>query len=137
MKEKLYYPLWRFWYNYNPKQLYRSARYFIQRGNRGWSDRDWWSTHDYLTDIIPPMLRKQATHGIGYPGVLPYDTPKKWSKILLEAADDIEAYRKHDELDFPNTKEEQEQYFINGEKAYKRTQKGMHFVAENFGHLWD
>lgn len=135
--EKAYYPVYRFWDKYNPKQLCREAVYIKQRVNRGWSDKDWWSMDYYLRDIIPPMLRKYAKDGVGYPGVGPYDTPKKWEKALLKAADDIEAWHKHKEKNFPKTKKAQDKYFEDSKKAQERTKRGISFVANNFLNLWD
>lgn len=139
--QKIYYPCYRFYYEYNPKQLYREAKYFIQRGKRGWSDRDWWGTNYYLKDVIPPMLRKQANDGVGYPGILPYDTANKWEKALLKAADDIEAFFIFEEKPLPknfkNSEKARDKYYASSKKAQERTKSGMHFVAENFLNLWD
>lgn len=136
-KKKVYYPVYRFWDKYNPRQLAREAVYIKQRITRGWSDRDWWSMDYYLKDVIPAMLRKYAKDGNGYPGTHAYDTPEKWSAALLKAADDIEAWYIHDEKDFPSDKAEQEQYFEESKAAQDRTRRGMQFVADNFLSLWD
>lgn len=138
MKEKIWYPIYRFWDDYSPKQLYRKAKYFYQRGRRGWSDRDWWSTDYYLKSVIPAMLRKYAKDGISYPGRYPFETAESWHKALLKAADDIEAYYIFDEKDHDlSTKEAIEQYHVESQAAQKRTQEGMQFVTDNFLSLWD
>lgn len=134
--EKIYYPCWRFVNKFNPRDRSNDVRHFIQRGRRGWADPDWWSVDYYLVTIIPPMLRK-LSEGVSYPGVGEYDTPDKWSKACVEAADDIEAFYKHEELSFPDTKEEQDKYFNDKKEAIVRTQKGIRFVADNFFDLWD
>jgi hypothetical protein len=64
-----YYVLYRFFkYNPwgNPRQAYREVRYFIQRGRRGWSDRDVWSLDHYLSGWLPDALRqlKATKHGV-------------------------------------------------------------------------
>lgn len=49
-----------------PFEWYRKCKWFIQRGSRGWSDRDVWSIDYFLCDIMPPMLQrlKETKHGI-------------------------------------------------------------------------
>lgn len=120
----------------NPKTWYYETKYFIQRGRRGWSDRDWWNADYYLTRTIPPMLRKLAV-GNSYPGLPPYDTAKKWAKACNKAADDIEAFSEHEKLDFPKKKKAQKKYFDDSLAAQKRTRLGMKWVADNFLSLWD
>lgn len=50
-----------------PSTWYYEARYFIQRGRRGWSDRDVWSLDHYLAKVIAGSvahLQKSPTKGI-------------------------------------------------------------------------
>jgi len=49
-----------------PLDAYRHAEAFIQRGYRGWADRDAWSLDDYLDSFMPDALRrlKETKHGI-------------------------------------------------------------------------
>lgn len=134
--QKIYYPCYRFANRFNLKDRYRDVKWFILRGKNGWATPDAWSADYYLYKIIPPMLR-QIADGMSYPGLPPYDTPKKWSKALLGAADDIEAYYLHDEAPFPTDKKGQTKYFADRQKAIKRTEQGIQFVADNFFDLWD
>jgi hypothetical protein len=50
----------------NPCQMYRDIRWFIQRGRRGWSDRDTWSLDHYLSSWMPEALRhlKETKQGV-------------------------------------------------------------------------
>lgn len=129
----------------NPREWILLYRWRKQRADRGWSDRDWWSMDYFLKDIIPPMLRKYAKEGGGIPTSLDKSyTDKqfqaaidKWHKDLLKAADDIEAYYKHEELPFPKSRAARDKYFANSRVAEKRTKDGMKFVANNFLSLWD
>jgi len=70
-------------YLYQPHKyliaLYDHVRYFIQRGYRGYSDRDVWSIDYYLNSWMPQALEqlKRTTHGhpIGM-------TKKQWEHRL-------------------------------------------------------
>src|SRR3972149_2096252 len=42
-------------------------KYFIQRGIRGWSNRDSWSIDWYLTSILVPILKKLKENKHGHP----------------------------------------------------------------------
>ena len=43
----------------------RNIKYFIQRGIRGWSDRDLWCMHAYLTDVVLTMLVEYKAYNTG------------------------------------------------------------------------
>lgn len=49
-----------------PFDFYLETKWFIQRGIRGYSDRDCWGIDYYLADIMPKMIRelKKNKHGI-------------------------------------------------------------------------
>jgi hypothetical protein len=61
-----YYPLYRLVKYHNPAQLCREVKWFLQRGKKGWSDRDIWSLDNYLSGWLPDALRrlKETKHGI-------------------------------------------------------------------------
>ena len=54
---------------------------FIQRGNRGYSDSDWWVFYVYLATVISSGLDKLANEGHGYPSHM---TPQEWSDTLIK-----------------------------------------------------
>jgi hypothetical protein len=62
----IYYPLYRAWRDYNPAQLCREVKWFLQRGRKGWADCDIWSLDNYLSCWLPDALRrlKETKHGI-------------------------------------------------------------------------
>ena len=148
--EKIYFPCLRFGRKFNPKDRYRDVKHFIQRGRRGYDDTTWWNIDHHLDKILPPMLRKLAKDGIGFHPLEDTDyekmqinddnwraEAKRWENALLKAANDIEAYYKHDEKDFPKTKKAQEKYIRDRQASIEHTKEGMHFVAEHFLSLWD
>lgn len=66
----IYYVFYRFfrWSSWSsPKRLYREAKWFIQRGRRGWADCDTWSLDDYLSGWLPGALRHLKEHKHGVP----------------------------------------------------------------------
>lgn len=71
--KEAYYAVWRF-FKYspwgNPRQTYSGIKWFIQRGRRGWSDRDVWSLDHYLTSWLPAALRKLKADKHGVPSAM-------------------------------------------------------------------
>ena len=53
-----------------PGDLYRELKWFIQRGKRGWSDRDGWSIDWHLSEILPAMLKNLKEYHYGVCGGL-------------------------------------------------------------------
>lgn len=114
-------------YLYQPHKyladLFREAKYFIQRGYRGYSDRDVWSIDWFLTTIMPPILRrlKKTTHG--------YPTPnmgmKRWQKKLEKMAQTFEVARRIQEYDKDSL------------KLQKEFNRGMQDFVKYFFNLWD
>ena len=50
------------------EDFFLEIKWFIQRGQRGWSDRDSWSIDWWLSEIMPSILikLKNSKAGIGY-----------------------------------------------------------------------
>lgn len=46
--QRTFWPIWRLWDSSKPRTLYMEAKYFIQRGRRGYSDRDLWNLNDHI-----------------------------------------------------------------------------------------
>lgn len=134
----------------NPKQWYREAKFFAQRGVRGYSDRDTWNLDGYLVSVIAGGCRELAKNAHGCPGTLGHtgktdengmpemDVDKgveEWQQILEDIALGFEAFRKlqwddeFDDIPHPDSqraKDYQKQY----EKATK-------LFKRYFGNLWD
>jgi len=57
-----------YWFSYNnPASLYREIKWFMQRGIRGYSDRDGWSLRYYLSKIISSSVNHLYLYGNGIP----------------------------------------------------------------------
>lgn len=83
------------WYRFlrsgrDVRDVPRRIRWFIQRGRRGYSDRDLWSLDHYLLSWLPEALDtfKERTHG--YPEGI---TSEEWDEILTKIADDLREAR--------------------------------------------
>lgn len=144
--QKIYYPCYRFVNKFNPKDRGRDIRHFIQRGRRGYDETTWYWLDEYLVDIIPPQLRKLGSDkATGYPSDIPENYTddqldglvEAWHQELLKAADDIEALYKHEQLDFPKTKEARDKYFADRKIAEERTKQGFLWVSSHIFSLWD
>lgn len=102
-EDYIYYPLLRLWRDYNPRQIYREVKWFLQRGKRGWADCDTWSLDWYLSGWLPDALRHLAKHTHGYPSEFYVEGGNsdegfaKWQAILEKMAAGFEAYKRAQE----------------------------------------
>ena len=60
-------------------ELYDEVKWFIQRGMRGYSERDIWGWYSHHAVMMVGVLQYLRKHKHGYPIGL---TPGKWSKKL-------------------------------------------------------
>lgn len=117
-------------------------KYFWQRGRRGYSDRDLWHLHGYLSSWMPQALRTLAWNKTGYPLHLckgPYDCKcrkdhhKEWISILVTMANGFEAGQLMADLeynDMPSFKKNLRHY----EKMITR---GLELFTKHYLALWD
>ena len=54
------------WREHTPSALWYRAKWFIQRGRRGWSTRDNWSMYNYVGVMMADMLKNLRENGRGY-----------------------------------------------------------------------
>ena len=57
----------------NPREWYRTIKWFIQRGRRGWSDRDLWGFDTYLALVIAEGIERLIEVKHGYQPTCPVD----------------------------------------------------------------
>jgi len=65
-----YWAAYRFFHNtaiFHPARICREIKWFVQRGRRGWADRDTWSLDWYLNGWMPDALRYLKEHKHGTP----------------------------------------------------------------------
>lgn len=129
-----------------PVEISRHLKWFVQRGYRGYSDRDNWSIDYYLNSWLPAALRN-LKNSHGYPvDMLPIqyqmsgeDIPKEiceaahanWRNILENIAKGFEANKKLSELDY--------NYDDKNEEAQlrDRSELGFYLFKTYFNNLWD
>lgn len=77
----VYYPV------YYPRNVFFEIKYFIQRGRRGYSDRDCWHVSYYLSKILPDMLR-----------AIKDENNEKWNELMEKMAQGFEADTEAEEI---------------------------------------
>lgn len=117
-------------YLYQPHKyivaLYDQAKWFIQRGYRGYSDRDTWSIDYYLCSWMPQALTTLKKRKIGHPWGL---TKRSWDAKLDRMINAFEIARKIQDYDYKTTAEVQ--------AAVKQFRKDFNVMNTHFFSLWD
>lgn len=79
---ELYYKFYRF-FKYSRVVhwgfVYRDIKWFLQRGRRGWSDRDGWGLSSYLNGWMPEYLRQLKKYKHGLPAT--FILPEEWKHV--------------------------------------------------------
>jgi len=78
------------------KNFPREVKYFIQRGRRGWSDKDLWSLDDYLAQVIGGSLKDLSSTIHGYPDSK-FKSFEEFQKHLVELSDAFNAYTTYED----------------------------------------
>lgn len=106
--------------------LYLEAKWFIQRGSRGYSDRDTWSIDYYLCSWMPQALATLKKRKIGHPYRL---TKKTWNSKIDRMINAFKIGKKIQDYDY-KTKEEVQ-------TALKQFRKDFNLIKTYFFNLWD
>lgn len=81
-----------------PRDVYRYFKRGIQRWNRGWSDADIWGVNDFLSRVIPAMLKRLKETQQGLPTWTEDKTEeqaqKEWNDILDTIINTFETSKK-------------------------------------------
>ena len=123
-------------------------KHYYLRGRQGYCLYDCWSIQNYLSEILPPMLR-QLKKGHGCPSDF-FDRENKnnecakWHETLEEMAQGFEAAQfigggKYHQKFIKNAQGdytlEIDQQALNN--AHEKMKKGLQLFADNFLGLWD
>lgn len=65
-----------------PGNIYREIKWFIQRGQRGYSDRDIWNLDYYLAELISKSVLNLKNNHQGYPESKIIKTDEDWNEVL-------------------------------------------------------
>jgi len=117
-------------YLYQPhlyvRDLYLQAKWFVQRGHRGYSDKDTWSIDWYLctwmSDALAMLKKRKLAHPIGM-------SHKAWMAKIDRMINAFRIARKIQNYDYKTTRECQ--------AALKQFRKDFNLVKIHFFSLWD
>jgi len=143
-----YWAIYRFfrWGRFStPRRIYKEIKWFIQRGSRGWADRDVWSLDWYLNTWMPDALRRLRDTKIGTPFacfpegpeyIKPCGNPtkeaheiaeKNWDTIINKMIAGFEAAHRLNEMSNWDNRDEDQKIF----------DEGMKLFHEYYFNLWD
>lgn len=162
----LWWPIYRFLDKYfNFVQHFREIKYFIQRGIRGWSDRDTWCLSSYIAKTCKESIIHLKNNKNGWPcGMFNFtelrdSTPEedkqaqeKWSGILDDMIFAFTHAEKISNQDYYDWYEGSEEYYKSlkernpelysdakfmTKEEHDRMRKGLALFTEYFFELWD
>lgn len=117
-------------YLYQPHKyivaLCKKVIWFMQRGYRGYSDRDVWCLDGYITEWLPKALKALKKNNIGYPMGL---TNHSWHVKLDKMINAFHIARKIQNYDYKTPKEIQ--------AALKQFHKDFDVFKNHYFSLWD
>jgi len=140
------------WNNFYINDMWRDILAFIQRGKRGWANRDVWGFGKHLSKIILEGLKHLKQYQNGHPGDL---TEEQWIDILnqiiytFETAYDIwdgdvyymalhewDEKRYQEMLTYSKTKDAGIKKILNKKEA-RELEEGFKLFNKYFFSLWD
>lgn len=113
---------------------YRAAKWFIQRGRRGYSDRDVWGWCHYMAEINLAAMHRLAKHKIGHPIGM---TMPGWRSRLLKMADGFQAFMDEEEDCTSYKKLSRKKFLALVKSRQRRTEVGLKLWSKHFWNLWD
>ena len=119
-----------------PGDTYREIKFFIQRGRRGYSDRDIWALDGYLSDIIIAGCKKLKETKHGVPSALICD---KDGKQIMTVDEGIIEFNKILDKIIRAFELEQKilEQFILSDEENKEREEGWKLFENWFHSLWD
>ncbi len=125
-------------YLYQPHKyfvaLYDHVKYFIQRGRRGWSDRDAWGWYNRHAEIMVGVLQYLRKHKHGTPLGL---TPGKWTKKLeiMEQGFQVVIDEDNDMTSYKELSQRENRKLIFGRR--RKLMLGLKYFRTYYYNLWD
>lgn len=122
------------------EDVYLQAKWFYQRGSRGYADNSTWSIDWYLCGWMGKALRELADQVHGVPAqdvrLTPPEDPndlwtlsmEEWKATIVYIAETFDLGHKIQDYDVP---------YEQMEAAMKRFHHGMAMFSEYFFNLWD
>ena len=125
-------------------QVLREARWFFQRGRRGWAECDAWWMSSHLARVIADLARELREQGIGWSCAhdtdQPYEhegcTPEAWAQYLQRIEFGFRFWLFIDEKGWTLTDDFEEQMRLE-ERAQEIVKLACELLGQHFGTLWD
>jgi len=128
------------------KDFPSEAKWFYQRGSRGWSDRSVWSIDTWLVDNLIPMLERLKNNKMGTPmsmfkkkdGVDKDGNPtdeasvlaeQRWENVLGEIIYGLKCAKTIQNYDYEDKEEVK--------KLTKSSQRSFELIGKHLFNLWD
>ena len=128
------------------KDFPSEAKWFYQRGSRGWSDRSVWSIDTWLVDNLIPMLERLKTNKQGTPstmfrqkdGVDKYGNStdeadrlaeQRWDNVLNEILYGLKCAKKLQDYDYEDKEEVK--------KLTQSSRRSFELIGKHLFNLWD
>lgn len=128
--------------------IYKSIKWFIQRGRRGYADCDVWSFDSYIAKMISSGIRtlKKSHHGcpreLWDEGAVNQEC-WRWEEILEDIAQGFDASQKILDMDYFFIEENEDGMYVHKidkermEQLTKKYKRGISLFSEYFMNLWD
>ena len=130
------------------KEFPSKAKWFYQRGSRGWSDRSAWSIDTWLVDNLIPMLErlkndKHGTPASMYSGDEGYGVDstvtneadrlaeQRWGNVLSEIIYGLKCAKKLQDMDYDYEEEELTK------RLTKSSKRSFELIGKHLFSLWD
>ena len=130
------------------KDFPSEAKWFYQRGSRGWSDRSVWSIDTWLVDNLIPMLERLKIDNHGTPmsmfkkkdgfdkDGIPTDeanvlAAQRWDNVLNEIIYGLKCAKKLQGSDYDYKDKEE------AKKLTKSSQRSFDLIGKHLFSLWD
>lgn len=124
---------WLWWIWYKIKDFPREAKWFIQRGRRGWADCDVWDMNDYQIEVTIGMLEELIRQKSSYPAKV--KSFNEWKRILKSILKGFYSARRMANMEFV-TKNNHFRFKLY-ERWKKEFEKSWALMGKWHGHLWD
>lgn len=108
---------------------WKHLEWFVQRGLRGYSDRDVWNFDTHLSEVIAGGLTRLRDHGHTYPDDM---TAEAWDQYLTSIIEPLKV-----DLDRVIEGESLDDSVRRAGREYEAKQVALHKLANRFGHMWD
>ncbi len=110
--------------------MFNKLKSFYRRGRYGWDYSDCFGMNNYLSTIIPQMIKHLSTKNT-YPPQ--FNSIEEWHDILLEIVNGFEVYNNYENY---YISENPKQYLLEYKRVKKELDKSLKLFSKYFIHFW-